>query len=316
MRCSISQPNPLNNHHHKATTATNNDNYQVGDPDLTNMIGRDLNFLKETMTEIQKFVDHMNVQINQACEKFVELKTRGGSDTNELDQLKMSVKKLKSQIPSKLKIHYDDDSKPHRKKWFDGSINSSSGNYQVDVNKACNLQSLYNRLEFHPTTALKDIQVSLRSLPWKIRLCLNFFLIFPIMTTIKKRFLIYWWIGEGLLPTIMSIDQITKKKIVLRKTTEDFINEILDELTAMGFIQPIYKNYGLVVDSYRMPPYIRSAVIIERERNLFDFACFPHECLTFWNRCIVNVDAPIIDGRHEIIFKRDTNLTVVHLGRW
>ncbi|CAL5431322.1 unnamed protein product [Camellia sinensis] len=112
----ISQPNPLNNHHHKATTATNNnDDYQVADPDLTNMIGRDLNFMKETMTQIQKFVDHMNVQINQACEKFEELKTReGGSDTNELDQLKMSVKKLKSQIPSKLKIHYDDDSKPHR----------------------------------------------------------------------------------------------------------------------------------------------------------------------------------------------------------
>ncbi|KAI7993209.1 hypothetical protein LOK49_LG11G01450 [Camellia lanceoleosa] len=97
MDSSISQPNPLNNHHHKATTATNNnDDYQVVDPDLTNMIGRDLNFMKETMTQIQKFVDHMNVQINQACEKFEELKTRGGSDTNELDQLKMSVKKLKS----------------------------------------------------------------------------------------------------------------------------------------------------------------------------------------------------------------------------
>ncbi|KAI7993843.1 Disease resistance RPP13-like protein 4 [Camellia lanceoleosa] len=156
----ISQPNPLNNHHHKATTATNNDDYQVADPDLTNMIGRDLNFMKETMTQIQKSVDHMNVQINQACEKFEELKTReGGSHTNELDQLKMSVKKLKSQIPSKLKIHYDDDSKPHRKPWFDdGSINSSSGNYQVDVNKAGNLHSLYNQPKFDLTAALEDIQ--------------------------------------------------------------------------------------------------------------------------------------------------------------
>ncbi|GMP94426.1 hypothetical protein CsSME_00043889 [Camellia sinensis var. sinensis] len=152
MGSSISQPNPLNNHHHKATTAaatTNDDDdyddYQVRIHALTNMIGRDLNFMKETMTEIQKFVDHMNVQINQACVKFEELKTREGeSDTNELDQLKMSVNKLKSQIPSKLKIQYDDDSKPHRKPWFDGSINSSSDNYQVNVNKADNLHSFYN----------------------------------------------------------------------------------------------------------------------------------------------------------------------------
>ncbi|CAL5431796.1 unnamed protein product [Camellia sinensis] len=150
MGSSISQPNPLNNHHHKATTATaatttnnNNDDYQVA---LTNMIGRDLNFMKETMTEIQKFVDHMNVQINQ-------------NDTQELGELKKAVKKLKSQIPSKLvKFHYDDDSKPHRNPWFDGSINGSSSNYQVDVNKAGHLNSLYKEPKFDHTTALEDIQ--------------------------------------------------------------------------------------------------------------------------------------------------------------
>ncbi|CAL5355252.1 unnamed protein product [Camellia sinensis] len=273
MDSSISQPNPLNNHHHKATTATNNnDDYQVTDPDLTNMIGRDLNFLKETMTEIQKFVDHMNVQINQACEKFEELKTReGGSDTNELDQLKMSVKKLKSQIPSKLKIHYDDDSKPHRKPWFDdGSINSSSSNYQVDVNKSGYLHSLYKEPKFDHTPALADIQ---------------------------KRFVIYSWIG---------------KRFPYLEEAEHLANGMLNELTAKGFIEPIYKNCGLVVDSYRMPPYIRSAVTFE----LDDFDYFPAIRFACWERCIVNVDAAIIDGRHEFIFKTGTDVNVVYLGRW
>ncbi|GMP94421.1 hypothetical protein CsSME_00043884 [Camellia sinensis var. sinensis] len=278
---SISQPNPLNNHHHKATTATNNnDDYQVADPDLTNMIGRDLNFMKETMTQIQKFVDHMNVQINQACEKFEELKTReGGGDTNELDQLKMSVKKLKSQIPSKLKIHYDDDSKPHRKPWFDGSINSSSGNNQVDVNKAGNLHSFYNQP-----------QVSFHSLRPESKHFLYIFRIFPEMATMKKRFVIYWWsfLQSGLFSS----------RCLYRELAEFLANEILDDLNAKGFIEPIYKNCGLVVDSYRMPPYIRSAVTFELEDS------------------IVNVDAAIIDGRHEIIFKRGTNLKVVYLGRW
>ncbi|XP_028114572.1 uncharacterized protein LOC114312533 [Camellia sinensis] len=296
MDSSISQANPLNNHHHKATTATNNnDDYQVADPDLTNMIGRDLNFLKEIMAEIQKFVDHMNVQINQACEKFEELKTRGGGDTNELDQLKMSVKKLKSQIPSKLKIHYDDDSKPHRKPWFDGSINSSSGNNQVDVNKAGNLHSFYNQP-----------QVSFHSLRPESKHFLYIFRIFPEMATMKKRFVIYWWsfLQSGLFSS----------RCLYRELAEFLANEILDDLNAKGFIEPIYKNCGLVVDSYRMPPYIRSAVTFELELHDFDY--FLDLRFACWESCIVNVDAAIIDGRHEIIFKRGTNLKVVYLGRW
>ncbi|CAL5355259.1 unnamed protein product [Camellia sinensis] len=271
MDSSISQPNPLNNHHHKATTApNNNDDYQVADHDLTNMIGRDLNFMKETMTQIQKFVDRMNVQINQACEKFEEIKTReGGSDINELDQLKMSVKKLKSQIPSKLKIHYDDDSKPHRKPWSDGSINGSSSNYQVDVNKSGYL---------HSTSALADIQ----------------------MATMKKRFVIYWWIS-GCIP-------------FEAEAAERHANGILNGLTAKGFIEPIYKNCGSIVDSYRMPPAIRC--VLTTEPTVDRFGDLTYRGLTFWYGSIVNVDAAIIDGRHEIIFKRCTDLKVVYLGRW
>ncbi|GMP94391.1 hypothetical protein CsSME_00043858 [Camellia sinensis var. sinensis] len=104
MGSGISQPNPLNHHHHhKATTATatttttttnNKNDYQVGDLALTNMIGQDLIFIKEAMVEIQKYVDHMNVQINQASQKFEEPKTRGGGGEK--------LKKLKAQIPSKL----------------------------------------------------------------------------------------------------------------------------------------------------------------------------------------------------------------------
>ena len=78
------------------TTTTNNNDYHGGASALANMIDRDLISMKEDMAKILKYIDHMNVQINQACEKFEDLKTRGGSDTNELGQLKMFVKKLKS----------------------------------------------------------------------------------------------------------------------------------------------------------------------------------------------------------------------------
>ncbi|KAI7995607.1 Disease resistance RPP13-like protein 4 [Camellia lanceoleosa] len=324
MGSSISQPNPLNNHHHKATAAAaattnnNNDDYQVT---LTNMIGRDLNFMKETMTEIQKFVDHMNVQINQASKKFEDLKTRGGgggrgeNDTQELGELKKAVKKLKSQIPSKLvKIHYDDGSKPYRNPWFDGSINSSSNNYQVDVNKAGHLNSLYKEPKFDHTTALEDIQVSLPSLPPKLKDCLTFFLMLPEMGTIKKRLVIHWWIGARIAsPLIM--DQKTKKQIALGKTAEDFGYEFLDELTERGFIEPIYKNCGLVIDSYRMHSNIHSAL-----KKIFFISAFTNAyivtpCDRYYGQGFLNFAEAIVDSRFER-FSKFVHFNVVYLGRW
>ncbi|GMP94393.1 hypothetical protein CsSME_00043860 [Camellia sinensis var. sinensis] len=91
-------------------------------------------------------------------------------------------------------------------------------------------------------------------------------------------------------------------------------NDNLDELTAKGFIEPIYKNCGLVVDSYKMPPAIRC--VLAAERKLVPLGNFLYRDLTYCFRSIVNVDATIIDGRHEIIFERDTNLKVIYLGRW
>ncbi|KAL7164158.1 hypothetical protein ACSBR2_040133 [Camellia fascicularis] len=89
---------------------------------------------------------------------------------------------------------------------------------------------------------------------------------------------------------------------------------MLNELTANGFIEPIYKNCGLVVDSYREPPYIRSALTFELEVHAFDY--FPDIRFACSERCIVNVNAAIIDGRHEFIFKSGTDVELVYLGRW
>ncbi|CAL5429246.1 unnamed protein product [Camellia sinensis] len=264
MDSSISQPNPI----------TNNDDYHVGDPALANMIGRDLIYMKEAMVKVQKYVDRMNVQINQASEKFEQLKTRGGE---ELTELKVAVKKLKSQIPSKLimKTHYDDDSKPRRNPWFDGSINRSSNNYQVDVNKAGHSQSLYKELKFDH---------------------------------VKKRFMIYWWIGEGLVSSSSTVTEM--------KTAEEFSNEFLDQFTTTGFIEPIYKNCGLAVDSYRMHPSIHSAL------NQF---CLKVVCTMGTNnriytpfalhKCFLNVGEAIIDDRFEG-FSKFIYFEIVYLGRW
>ncbi|GMP94465.1 hypothetical protein CsSME_00043919 [Camellia sinensis var. sinensis] len=307
MGSSISQPNPLDNHHHKATTATNNDYYHVGDPALANMIGRDLIYMKEAMVKVQKYVDRMNVQIDQASQKFEQLKTGGGE---ELSELKAAVKKLKSQIPSKLimKTDYDDDSKPRRNPWFDGSINRSINNYEVDINKADHSQSLYKVPKFD------HIKESFDALRDKLKNCLKCFLMFPEMVVIKKRVMIYWWIGEGLVSPTVSTSP--GREIVLVKTAEEFSNELLDEFTTKGFIEPIHKNRGLAVDSYRMHPSIHSAL------NQF---CLKVVCSMDTNNriytpsalheCFLNVDEAIIDDRFEW-FSKFIYFRIVYLGRW
>ncbi|GMP74954.1 hypothetical protein CsSME_00032196 [Camellia sinensis var. sinensis] len=317
---STSKPRPLDNHH-KAPGATTTNNHHVGAPALSKMIRRDLIMMKEAMAEVQKKTDHMNVQINQVCERFEELETRGGNETErELGELKNDVKKLKSQIPSKLIKVNPADSQPRRNPWLDGSINHNSN--QDNINKAYYenmLHSLHKDAKFDHIAALQQCKVSVLGLPLTLRNCLLCFLRFPEMVSIKKKFIIYWWIGEGFLPPNPE-DQKTKDEIALGKTEEDFGNEILGELIAKDFIEPIYKNCSLFTNSYRMLPFIRSTLTIMAEGFGFspvytlgpdtpNFAQY-NEC-----QCLLNVDAAIIDGGPKLFLKMD-HFKILYLGRW
>ncbi|CAL5411117.1 unnamed protein product [Camellia sinensis] len=255
--------------------------------------------MKEAMAEVQKKIDHMNVHINQVCERFEELQTRGGNETErELGELKNDVKKLKSQIPSKFIKVNPADSQPRRNPWLDGSINHNSS--QDNINKAGDRKHIVQLAQ-----GPKD--------------CLLSFSRFPKMVSIKNKFIIYWWIGEGFLPPNPE-DQKTKAEIALGKTEEDFGNEILGELIAKDFIEPIYKNCSLFTNSYRMPPFIRSALTIIAER----FGYSPVYTLgsgtpnfAQYNKCqwLLNVDAAIIDGVPKLFLKMD-HFKILYLGRW
>ncbi|CAL5344856.1 unnamed protein product [Camellia sinensis] len=317
---STSKPRPLDNRH-KAAGATTTNNHHVGTPALSKMIRQDLIMMKAAMAEVQKKTDHMNVQIKQVCERFEELETRGGNETErELGELKNDVKKLKSQIPSKLIKVNPDDSQPRRNPWLDGSINHNSN--QDNINKAGNenkLYSLHKDPKFEHNTAFQKLEASFLGLSFTSRDCLLCFLRFPEMASIKKKFLIYWWIGEGFLPPNPE-DQKTKSEIALGKTEEDFGNEILGELVAKDIIEPIYKNCSLVTNSYRMLPFIRSALTITAERFGFSPVCtldLDTLSLAQYNKyqCLLNVGAAIIDGGPKL-FSKMNHFKILYLGRW
>ncbi|THG12667.1 disease resistance RPP13-like protein 4 [Camellia sinensis] len=317
---STSKPRPLDNHH-KAAGATTTNDHHVGAPALSKMIRQDLIMMKEVMAEVQKKTDHVNVQINQVCERFEKLETSGGNETErELGELKNNIKKLKSQMPSKLIKVNPADSQPRRNPWLDGPINHDSN--QDNINKSGDeniLHRLHKDPKFKQNAAFQQFEVSFLGLPVTLRNCLLCFLRFPDMVRIKKKFIIYWWIGEGFLPPNPE-DQKTKAEIALGKTEEDFGHEILGELVAKDFIEPIYKNCSLVTNSYRMLPFICSALTIMAERFGFSpvYTLGPNTpTLAQYDeyQCLLNVDAAIIDGGPKL-FSKMNHFKILYLGRW
>ncbi|KAF5193889.1 Disease resistance rpp13-like protein [Thalictrum thalictroides] len=101
---------------------------------------------------------------------------------------------------------------------------------------------------------MKILQVSYDNLELQSKLCLLCFSIFPQKSFIKKRPLIYWWIGEGLV------------------TTEAVGEEVLEKLLIKGMINPVRKNRRPMVSSFTMHPWIRRMVIsVAKKAGFFDF---------------------------------------------
>ncbi|GFZ03152.1 hypothetical protein Acr_15g0017600 [Actinidia rufa] len=119
----ISKPKLFENNHNTASNTSDNDDHHDGALALSKLIRQDFDFMEEEIAKVKNYVDHVDGQIIQACQNFKELQTRGSRE-RELREVKKAVAKLKSQIPSQLRIH-SADSNPHRKSWPD--INESSG---------------------------------------------------------------------------------------------------------------------------------------------------------------------------------------------
>lgn len=64
----------------------------------------------------------------------------------------------------------------------------------------------------------------------QLKLCLLSFVIFPENSIIKKRTLIYWWIGEGLVSQRGG------------ETAEQVGEEVYDKLRKQGLIEPVIND--------------------------------------------------------------------------
>ncbi|XP_050281127.1 disease resistance RPP13-like protein 4 [Quercus robur] len=108
-----------------------------------------------------------------------------------------------------------------------------------------NLQSSYHNVENH-----------------QIKLCLLSLSIFPVNYPIKKRLLIYWWIGEGFINGNG------------KKTAEEVGEEVFEKLINQGLIRPVVDRHDSwpIVNKCNLHPWIhRMLISLAKDVELFEF---------------------------------------------
>ncbi|KAI8008720.1 Disease resistance RPP13-like protein 4 [Camellia lanceoleosa] len=176
--------------------------------------------------------------------------------------------------------------------------------------------------------AMANLQLSYDALDIQLKVCLFCLSIFPEKAVVKKKQLIYWWIGEGL---------ISKSK---DKSAEEVGEGVFMKLLEKGLIQPYYtgenhKTQNPVVHCCTIHPWIRRMLIsAARRAEFFDFddtgkfnindskscrACLvlgsdslkeEEELFTIFN---VNKDYLIFKTG---LFSKFKKLVILQLGRW
>ena len=196
--------------------------------------------MKEKIAEAKQYVE-MDVQVNKAHEKFMELQVNEAPE-GELDEFKKDIKKLKSKIPSQRRT-YSADSNTHRNSW-------------PDINKS-NDEMMYMEPNVEDAMDPARLWKVFLDLPRPVRHCLLFFLLFPPKAVIRRRVMIYLCIADSHLVPM----------------NEDTANWILDKFTKCGLIKPVYRKFRLAPDSCTMSLSVRSTLseIAAREREVMDF---------------------------------------------
>ncbi|CAK9176782.1 unnamed protein product [Ilex paraguariensis] len=267
---------------------------------------------------------HVDKQVKDASEKLVKLKK--DQKVQELRKLKKTVTKLKLKVPPNYKIDAKEKD-PHGNRQPDGAIGSKE---EIPPEVLKKMPKLYNANTFENSWEFQDFMARFSGLRIELKLCLSCFAVFPEDAIIKKRLMVYWWIGEGFVPPINEGIENPKK------TAEEHGNDFFDKLMELGFIEPVNERWSLVAGSCRMHPFMRNAVVTLAERaKFFDFDPKGYPMVTFgssYRACLLGTgfeNTENFEKLHMLFNVRETilefeptwllrmrDVNVFHLGRW
>ncbi|KAG2244390.1 hypothetical protein Bca52824_093763 [Brassica carinata] len=102
----------------------------------------------------------------------------------------------------------------------------------------------------------RQVKQKFKELDIEQKICLLSFAVFPENQEVHRTMLMYWWIGEGILPV---------------KEAEVTVRQVLKAFTEKNLIEPVEERWKVAPSSYKMSPFVHSSVVIlSKEIGLFD----------------------------------------------
>ncbi|KAJ7973525.1 Disease resistance RPP13-like protein 4 [Quillaja saponaria] len=262
---------------------------------LIEKIEKELKDMKDLFPRVkpweQKLLHHFTIS-EHLLHSFILQAQIDASNVNPmpmLEEILAEINRIKASVPlvdQMPQITSSEDSTKHRSEIEDEDANMAEPKHSKDW--------LDLQVEEHiiADPAMKDLQVSYEFLRnHRLRLCLLYFSIFPENAVVKKRPLIYWWIGEGL---------ITKTN---QKTAEEVGEAIFEMFLELDLIKPCGDDKSSpIVNECQLHPWMRYMLIsLAKTANLFAFD----------SRGTPSLDSSVVDSTAD---NADSNAGNVHLN--
>lgn len=310
------------------------------------LVRRELEYIKETAKMLNVYGDICQQSLQGSDNKIGELdiSLTDAIEDKESDEVgrekrirdvqkdirvfKKHLRKLKLTIPPKFKVNKDDIPELHK------YLSESTQNvklYTSDNKQILGKLDLFKeKLNHEYRSAFKDFELRYKELDYRMKLCLLCFSAIPEHEVIKKRLMVYWWIGEGFI--------IPENEEEKKQDLEQLGAKTFDDLVDKYFIYSADGKDSQEVDNCKMLPFVRWAVIYMAQRaKFFEFdhdgnptedysSCF-RACLSGNGldtqkapdleklHMLLNVNEAILELKPEWLLKM-RNISILCLGRW
>ncbi|KAF7845533.1 disease resistance RPP13-like protein 4 [Senna tora] len=210
-----------------------------------NKIGCDLKAMEHILPEVKKYEHNLLNHFANLKRSLRILRNYDSRNINSwLDGVDADITNIKNTVSLLQQVYIPEPATPDRK--FGRKDNRGPRDRR-------GLSELEERIL--TDSAMVNFQVSYDILDKiEVKMCLLFLSIFPENSVIKKRPLIYWWIGEGLIKT------------------DDEGERVFEELLKRDLIKPHFNDKSPIVDKCELHPWIRYMLIsVAKKAQIFEF---------------------------------------------
>ncbi|KAH7662155.1 Apolipoprotein A-I protein [Dioscorea alata] len=229
--------------------------------------------IEQSLQRLVQVVDHPTKKLEEDLEKFlqniareIDTMLQNINITIETD-LKEELQKIVNQADSnlenmkkKMEEAFETEQEPVKAKDNAPLTGSSINAEKPSSSNAKEEQRVESGKYYEKKEVLARLRLTIDELDLQIQNCFFCLGVFPENSVIKKRLLIYLWIGWGIVVPVKNI------------TAEQVSERCFTELVIKDLVQPIYKKHRQIVDSCRINSNIRQVMISEGEKRRFFFS--------------------------------------------